>query len=1202
MTTFTPMDEVISRKRKQEPANLSDYVYSSPNSPSLPVNLPTSDVMDHGHGLGFDSMLNSFEYPAVTDFQQQPFMHHVTDQFTNGHNSRRHSVAIGDLDYHHYHTLNAEMPNSYNNDRFDYVKQEPLDSLDWGNSDFQHLLGGDGDHGTAIGGTTSIPSSFSSHSSGTTFDSMGTLDYPPATHQRTMSLRLENLSSYHDHTTAASASPTTPVFFSPSFLDSLSTSTEEDGNSFTNHSFVDSMSMAGPAAGITVPSANGGFATTTTTTDNQGLPSDFMVHPEQLAMFTANTTNQQQQPSGMWAMESIPNATKRQSISKRRPSGSSKSNKSPPPSSPANTMSTCSPSPPITPSQHINGFDSFHHAHPSIPEEDDDTATTTTARKAKAKVTKPRKSTPTATTRRAANSADDDIDDEDDNAIEHRTVAERRAKNSLVSARIIQGANTATQLKPLIQQYLLSDNPSACGEHSITLLSSKVAQKSYGTEKRFLCPPPTTILSGASWWTSNVDGQDDIATTKFYRSSSSLSGGSGGDGTLCAPKLTIHISGEPTSQNGSLEWHHANGSVIDNTSSLAAAANASSLGQATISGKCVSKQLHINDADEKRRRVEVMAKIQLGNGLHLGTLASKGIKVISKPSKKRQSVKNMELCIHHGTTVSLFNRIRSQTVSTKYLGVSNGESSSSANDSTGACFVARTSSWDPFVIWIVDTSRSPELASTTQPTMHHHPLNPDFPPPPAIALQSGLSPQDPVALHYNQPVVLQCVSTGLVSPVMVIRKVDKGSAVLGGNRVEDLSGITGGECGDEAIGDPVSQLHKIAFQIVQDPSVAYHNKANYYPHPHIHHPTMTAASSDWTLPHISHPVTYLACLNDVVGMHKTTTPRTLISTRPPASPSTPTSTQISPWATSTSSSLLYDNANDLSSVVSSEIEPAGKVVRKRRVSCDVVGKSGNHLVNSKFTLGGGANFGKPSSSNSQRRRVNSLNDVPTKATTSATTTAATTTADGNIGSSNGGRRGSVAADRRTSISSDNGNPVDGNCWTEDVSDAAVWTIVGTETLTYTFWTPPTTATTLSTSSSPSSSSMSQQLQQHQQQQDDGDDDTSTIFNNPFTNPHYSHPITPFPVIDHVNAPTSSTMMISGENLARDLTVWFGDVKAPSTEYKSRDLLSCNIPDESELAASLVTRADEDDAALRKLPILLVRGDGVVYRTGQFYTF
>jgi hypothetical protein len=58
-------------------------------------------------------------------------------------------------------------------------------------------------------------------------------------------------------------------------------------------------------------------------------------------------------------------------------------------------------------------------------------------------------------------------------------------------------------------------------------------------------------------------------------------------------------------------------------------------------GRCVSKQLFINDADEKRKRVECLVKIQI-HGQWMGTLAGKGIKVISKPSKKRQSVKNME--------------------------------------------------------------------------------------------------------------------------------------------------------------------------------------------------------------------------------------------------------------------------------------------------------------------------------------------------------------------------------------------------------------------------------------------------------------------------------------------------------------------------------------------------------------------------------
>jgi hypothetical protein len=75
---------------------------------------------------------------------------------------------------------------------------------------------------------------------------------------------------------------------------------------------------------------------------------------------------------------------------------------------------------------------------------------------------------------------------------------------------------------------------------------------------------------------------------------------------------------------------------------------------------------------------------------------------------------------------------------------------------------------------------------------------------------------------------------------MTIRKVDKGSLALSGRMV----------AGNEALGDPVSQLHKVAFEIQQQQQ----------------QPSVTS-------PLPSNPRNiFLACLNDVVGRHKCLTP------------------------------------------------------------------------------------------------------------------------------------------------------------------------------------------------------------------------------------------------------------------------------------------------------------------------------------------
>ncbi|CEP06970.1 hypothetical protein [Parasitella parasitica] len=1000
-------DNTTARKRKQE--NWSDFVYSSPNSPQQQLGYSQQQQQQQHHDFNIDSI-----------FTAAPHEHE------NNAGSRRHSVAVGEMHFHSF-----DKPHGFH--------------------DLEQLLG------------ASLPSSWSSSSSGgsTVQNSNTNVDMIP--HRRALSLRLDTPTQPIDmhRASMSTASPTTPAFFSPSFLDALKQEDDimfDSNNHFSDdiiHDFMMSTSAPATASSVAARASTTSIATTTATTTI--TPSVISTGDD-----VNNLTN--------WLLNQ---PTANNNVVKRKSStASTTASSASPSSSSVHIMST--PSPPSAPMTSL-----YQQQHPSIPEEEDE--------------------------------------DIDTNLL----------RNSTINSRIMQGANNASIMKPLIQKYLATLED----ERKIVILTSKVAQKSYGTEKRFLCPPPSTVLSGASWHTTNP-------TTAL--SSKPL-----------PPNLVVQISGEKTSQNGVIEWHNSTNTVID--------ANSIMPGDTVgVTGNCVSKQLHINDADEKRKRVEVYVKVSLGNGIHLGSFASKGIKVISKPSKKRQSVKNMELCIHHGTTISLFNRIRSQTVSTKYLGVSTNNGN---GNSTGTCFVARTASWDPFVIWIVDTARSPDAQQPQQ--LPHHPDNPHFPPPPAIALQSAPG-QAPIALHYNQTVVLQCVNTGLVSPVMVIRKVDKGSMIMGGNRLDDLSGPTGGECGDEALGDPVSQLHKIAFQIVQDPSIAHSNKTNYRHYQLPQH----LPSTEWTLPQTSQAVTYLACLDNVVGMHKTTTERSFVAPRP--IPPTPPTSSIS-----TSALTIHNNMPLESSLLSSSWSTestfdgydamcqqqqqqqqqqhqhlmetgGGKMTRKRRVSCDVTGKPLSLPIMKNTT--------------SNRRRVNSLNDgVLVK--------------HENTGA---GRRSSLSSDRRGSISSDSGiYHSNGACWTEDVSDASVWTIVGTDCATYRFWTPP----------------------------------AIVDLNSPFSgNTMAASPITPFPILSATgnqlvhNANIQQMLHLTGENFARDLSVWFGDIKAPRTDYKSRESISCSIPDIQELLESPTSFLDNETQQHHKIPLLFVRGDGVVYNTDMFYSF
>uniref|UniRef100_A0A3P9D2I9 Recombination signal binding protein for immunoglobulin kappa J region like n=1 Tax=Maylandia zebra TaxID=106582 RepID=A0A3P9D2I9_9CICH len=240
----------------------------------------------------------------------------------------------------------------------------------------------------------------------------------------------------------------------------------------------------------------------------------------------------------------------------------------------------------------------------------------------------------------------------------------------------------------------------AHADQSVTILHAKVAQKSYGNEKRFFCPPPCVYITGHGW---KMGPFTTISTHLKF---------------LC---------------------HH--------------------VGLAEKNSAVLHTSLFISDQD-KRKHFCLLLRLFLNNRQEVGSFQSRMIKVISKPSQKRQSMKNADLCISSCSRVALFNRLRSQTVSTRYLSVDRG------------AFIASARHWTAFTITMGKLDDQ-------------------------CAEQGGFVLSEGF-ICYGCVVQLVCTESGAALPPMVIRKVNKQHAILD-------------------VDEPVSQLHKCAFQFRDNP-------------------------------------------------------------------------------------------------------------------------------------------------------------------------------------------------------------------------------------------------------------------------------------------------------------------------------------------------------------------------------------------------
>ncbi|CAG8553277.1 5347_t:CDS:2 [Acaulospora morrowiae] len=278
--------------------------------------------------------------------------------------------------------------------------------------------------------------------------------------------------------------------------------------------------------------------------------------------------------------------------------------------------------------------------------------------------------------------------------------------------RSIEGRFTQNSAYPSSKTHCPRDNGISLNNHhnsntyqmsTITCYHASVAQKSYGSEKRFLCPPPVVI---------------------FERHDNNCRGGGGG----YHPKPSLSMSVVCETEEKLLEQK---ASLDENM-------------------KGTFKYLHVSGT-AKAKQFTLKLKIFHNNSTipHV-EIDSSSVTIISKPSKKTAKARNVSSCILSGSLISLFNRINSQTVRTKYMGIEGG------------------------LLCAISSPSSPSLSSSNSPTV---------------------TSSDSTPITYGSEIILSDPTTGFVSDRLIIRKVEK-------------SRIAQGACG------PVSQMQKIALQRV----------------------------------------------------------------------------------------------------------------------------------------------------------------------------------------------------------------------------------------------------------------------------------------------------------------------------------------------------------------------------------------------------
>ncbi|RKP02592.1 hypothetical protein CXG81DRAFT_17731 [Caulochytrium protostelioides] len=282
--------------------------------------------------------------------------------------------------------------------------------------------------------------------------------------------------------------------------------------------------------------------------------------------------------------------------------------------------------------------------------------------------------------------------------------------------------------------------------NTIALQYGRLIQKSYGHEKRFLCPPPLLSLRGAIWRLDRSypeRGPDPLAlargesmftppmlqcnaeTAPSDPATAALPDAWGAGFTRAGVQASLQIvpTQEPpsaslaaaaaatggaaaiTQQPSPRRAFAMDAGVLPDAGAAACAApvcddetpvhgdptiDASELlCDPTSAFTCVFKEMYRQDRPvaEKKVRLRLDMTVQPLCAVSL-SVTTAPLSVISKPAKARRQCHVGENSLLSGDTVAFFNRVRSQTVSTRFLGI----------DARTGALVPTTTAWQSFRI------------------------------------------------------------------------------------------------------------------------------------------------------------------------------------------------------------------------------------------------------------------------------------------------------------------------------------------------------------------------------------------------------------------------------------------------------------------------------------------------------------------------